>query len=66
MLEFVDAIQQACEKQAILEYLPMQPGDVPETYADISDLEHDYNFEPKTTIQEGIYQFVHWYKNYIK
>ena len=66
LLEFVDAIQQACEKQAILEYLPMQPGDVPETFADISDLEQDYNFEPKTTIREGIYQFVYWYKSYYK
>jgi UDP-glucuronate 4-epimerase len=64
LMEFVEAIQTACERKAILEYYPMQPGDVPITYADISDLESDFNFSPKVKISEGIQKFVNWYRKY--
>ena len=48
------------------EFLPLQPGDVPETYADIDDLKHELNYKPKTTIHEGIKKFVDWYLEYMK
>ena len=44
--------------------LPAQPGDVDQTYADISNLINDYNFKPKTTLKEGLNNFVKWYKEY--
>lgn len=62
---FIELIEDACNKKAIKEYLPMQPGDVPETYADITDLNELINFSPKIKFSEGITDFVYWYKNYI-
>jgi UDP-glucuronate 4-epimerase len=44
--------------------MPMQPGDVHVTYADVSALENDFNYQPSTLIEDGIRQFVHWYKAY--
>jgi UDP-glucuronate 4-epimerase len=44
--------------------LPMQPGDVVETYADISESERDLGFQPATRIEEGIASFINWYKSY--
>jgi UDP-glucuronate 4-epimerase len=46
------------------EFLPMQPGDVIETYADTRDLEREIGFRPKTSIEEGIRRFVAWYRDY--
>lgn len=61
---FIEAIETACGKKAQENLLPMQPGDVPITYADISQLQKDTGFTPKTTIEEGIEKFVLWYKDY--
>lgn len=55
---------QACGRRAEIELLPMQPGDVPETYADISAVKRDLGFEPKTAIGDGIPRFVEWYEEY--
>ena len=44
----------------------MQPGDVPETYADVDDLMRDVGFQPATPIEEGIARFVQWYRNYYR
>ena len=46
--------------------LPMQPGDVPVTYADTQPLERDFGFKPSTTLKTGLHKFVHWYKEYYK
>ena len=46
------------------ELLPMQPGDVFHTYADITDLKKDFNWQPTTTLSEGIKQYVDWHENY--
>jgi UDP-glucuronate 4-epimerase len=51
-------------RTAIKESLPMQPGDVEATYADIAQLEHDIGFRPSTTIEEGVARFVKWYREY--
>jgi UDP-glucuronate 4-epimerase len=51
-------------KPAVKELLPMQPGDVEATYADVSDLEHDIGFRPSTAIEDGIARFAQWYREY--
>ncbi len=61
---FITAIEKACGCKAKEDLLPMQPGDVPITYADIDDLIADTGFKPSTTIEEGIASFVQWYKTY--
>ena len=46
-----------------LEFLPMQPGDVPNTYCDVSDLEKEFGYRPSTTLKEGLKAFAEWYKS---
>lgn len=64
--EFVAAIEEAIGVKAKIEYLPMQPGDVYRTYADISELEKDFGFRPQTDIRTGLKKFAEWYKEYYK
>jgi UDP-glucuronate 4-epimerase len=61
---FITAIENACGKKAIENLLPMQPGDVPITYADINKLQEEVGFVPKTSIEHGIEKFVEWYREY--
>lgn len=61
---FITAIEEVCGKKAKENLLPMQPGDVPATYADIDELINDIDFIPKTSIEDGIAKFVEWYKAY--
>jgi UDP-glucuronate 4-epimerase len=62
--DFISTIERACKRKAKCINLPMQPGDVPITYADIDDIKNLYNFKPKTNISTGIKKFVDWYINY--
>jgi UDP-glucuronate 4-epimerase len=64
--EVVRLIEQAVGKPAIRELVPMQPGDVPETYADVEDLHEAVGFAPNTPIEEGVCRFVDWYRGYRK
>lgn len=64
LMEFVEAIENAIGKPAIKNMMPIQPGDVPSTYADASALQETTNFKPNTSINEGVKQFVDWYKSY--
>lgn len=64
LMDFVNAIEKALGKQAIKNMLPMQPGDVPSTCADVSALEQDVGFKPSTSVQDGIDRFVAWYREY--
>ncbi|WEG13565.1 NAD-dependent epimerase [Pullulanibacillus sp. KACC 23026] len=64
--EFVAVLEKELGRSAIKENVPIQPGDVPVTYADTSDLEAAIHYRPTTTIQEGIKRFVAWYKAYYK
>ena len=64
LMEFIHAIEKALGKKALIDYLPMQPGDVPATYADVNDLISDTGFKPSTSIAKGIENFVEWYKDY--
>jgi UDP-glucuronate 4-epimerase len=62
--DVVSLMEQALGKKAIRELMPMQPGDVPATFADVDDLMRDVGFKPSTPIAEGIARFIAWYKEY--
>jgi UDP-glucuronate 4-epimerase len=62
--DVVRLLEEALGKTAIRELAPMQPGDVPETCADVADLEAAVGFRPKTPIAEGVRRFVQWYTDY--
>jgi len=64
LLDFIAALEEALGRKAQMELLPMQPGDVPSTMADVSELESAVGFRPSTTIRDGIGRFVNWYKEY--
>jgi UDP-glucuronate 4-epimerase len=64
LMRMIALIEKACGRPAIVEMQPMQPGDVPETYADIGPIRSDLGFEPATPIETGIPMFVEWYKEY--
>ena len=64
LLHFIDVIAKALGKTAHKRLLPMQPGDVPATYADVDDLKRDVGFQPATPIEEGVRRFVNWYRAY--
>ncbi len=64
LMEFVEAIENKLGKKAKKNYMDLQPGDVPETYANVDDLFKNIDFKPETTIQDGINQFVDWYIDY--
>jgi UDP-glucuronate 4-epimerase len=61
LMEFIRAIEAAAGKEAFIEYMPMQPGDVPVTWADVSDLESELGYKPCTPVKEGVERFVEWY-----
>jgi len=64
LLDFIEAIENALGKKAIKNYLPLQAGDVPATWADVNDLVEDFNYRPNTPIQKGVNEFVSWYKDF--
>lgn len=74
LLDFVDILQKELVRAGVLpedydfeahkELVPMQAGDVPVTYADVSELEEDFGFRPSTSLEEGLGKFADWYKNY--
>jgi UDP-glucuronate 4-epimerase len=63
LLDFISTLESAMGRKAIIELLPMQPGDVKETYADIEASRRDLDFEPKTPIADGIPRFVAWFRD---
>lgn len=64
LLRFIEVIEEKTGKKAKMNFLPIQDGDVPETYADVDDLMRDVDFKPATSIEEGVGNFVDWYRNY--
>jgi UDP-glucuronate 4-epimerase len=64
LMDYIEALENALGKKAEKIFLPLQPGDVPETYADVNDLVDQFNYKPSTTVEEGISQFVNWYREY--
>jgi UDP-glucuronate 4-epimerase len=64
-MKVVRLLEDNLGRKAQCELLPMQPGDVPATYADVDDLTRDVGFKPSTSIEDGIRQFVAWYRDYV-
>ncbi len=64
LMEYISAIEKTLGKKAKKEFLPMQPGDVPRTEADVTDLVKDIGYKPTTKVEEGIREFIEWYKEF--
>ena len=64
LMYLIETLEKCLDRQAEKNFLPMQPGDVPATYADIDDLVEDAGFKPSTPIEQGVARFVEWYRGY--
>ena len=64
LMDYIGALEKALDMKAEKNFLPLQPGDVPNTYADVMDLERDVNYRPNTPVEEGVAKFVKWYLQY--
>ena len=64
LMDYINALEKALGKKAKINYLPLQPGDVPDTNANVHNLISKFKYKPKTSIDQGISNFVKWYKNY--
>jgi len=66
LMRFIELIEKNLKKKSIKNFLPLQPGDVSETYANIDSLKNAINYSPKTSVEIGIENFINWYKDYYK
>ena len=66
LLDFINEIERILNKKAIKKFMPIQPGDVKKTLADVNDLISDYNYKPSVKYQDGIKKFIEWYLTYYK
>ena len=66
LMDYIDALEKSLDKKAKINFLPLQPGDVADTYADVNNLQKKFNYKPSTTIVDGVTNFVEWYKSYYK
>ncbi len=66
LMDYIAAIEKALGKKAELNLLPLQPGDVPDTYADVEQLVQDVGYRPATPVEEGVRRFIEWYREYYK
>lgn len=66
LMDFIETLEKCLGNEAIKEYLPMQDGDVYQTYADVKDLNNDFGFKPNTSISVGLKSFTDWYLSYYK
>ena len=64
LMRYIEVLEACLGKKAEMNMLPLQPGDVPDTYADLEDLKDDIGYEPQTSVEEGISRFVAWYRDY--
>jgi UDP-glucuronate 4-epimerase len=64
LMDFVTAIEEACGRKAIKNFMPMQKGDVPATWADATLLHELTGYTPRTDVREGVQHFVAWYRDY--
>ena len=65
-MDYIAALEKALGQKADMEMLPLQPGDVPDTYADVADLVREFGYKPATPVPLGVANFVDWYRNYFK
>jgi len=66
LMDYIAALEKALGKKAEKELLPLQPGDVPETYANVDDLVEQFHYKPATSVEDGINRFVSWYRDYFR
>lgn len=66
LMQYIEALEKALDKKAQINLLPLQPGDVPDTCADVTDLEEEFGYKPSTCIESGINNFIDWYQDYFK
>ena len=66
LMDYIQALEKALGKQATLDLLPMQDGDVPATEADVTALESDLGYRPRVKVEEGVQHFVDWYRSYYR
>ncbi len=66
LMRYIEVLEDKLNKKAVKNFLPLQPGDVPATYADVDDLVKAVDFKPNTNLVDGISNFVDWYRNYYK
>ena len=66
LIDYISELEKALGREAKKEYVPLQLGDMEDTYADIDDFIADFNYKPTTSISEGIGKFVKWYTSYFK
>jgi UDP-glucuronate 4-epimerase len=66
LMDYIAALEKALGKKAEKEFLPLQAGDVPGTYADVDDLVEQFDYKPSTSVEDGINHFVCWYRDYFK
>jgi len=64
LMDYIDALEKALGKKAKIKFLPLQPGDVPDTYANVDNLKNKFNYKPSTTVVKGVSKFIAWYKDY--
>jgi UDP-glucuronate 4-epimerase len=64
LLDYIGAIEEALGIKAEKELLPLQPGDVPDTYADVDDLVKEFDYKPSMSVKQGVKNFVDWFKEY--
>ena len=64
LMDYISALEEALGKEAKKEFLPIQPGDVPDTYADVTDLVEQFGYKPATPVKQGIANFAKWFKEY--
>ena len=64
LLRYIEVLEECLGRKAEMRLLPMQPGDVPATYADVTRIEHDLGYRPRTPVETGVRQFVEWYREY--
>jgi UDP-glucuronate 4-epimerase len=64
LMDYIAALEKALGKKAHMDMLPLQPGDVPDTYADVTDLVEHFHYKPATPVDQGVANFVAWYRNY--
>ena len=63
-MDYIAALEKALGKKAKMNMLPLQPGDVPDTYANVDALVKNFNYKPKISVDEGVNNFVNWYLKY--
>ncbi len=66
LMDYIGALEKTLGKKAKINFLPLQPGDVKDTYANTDDLKEKFNYKPSTSVVEGVSNFVEWYKEYYK